>query len=148
MLNIIYKNESSKERLESNRYFMIAYITLGTLTIISTLKNMKIHRKRKSYSRYGHQPTLRTVRMVERVLRSKRFVNSRNHLYFLLPKKVMQQTLSVILGYLEESNKIIFEEDGSIAWTFVKTSKALKTSERQMIIESKLTRCIEIRTSI
>jgi hypothetical protein len=71
--------------------------------------------------------------MVEKVLKNHEFVNSKNHLYRILPNKVMQQTLSRILEYLEESNKIIFNKDGSIVWFFAKSTKfirALKGSKK------------------
>jgi hypothetical protein len=72
--------------------------------------------------------------MVERTLKNKIFVDSKNHLYHLLPNKVMQQTLSKILVYLEESNKIDFNKDGSIVWIFAKSrknAKALKGSKKR-----------------
>lgn len=56
--------------------------------------------------------------MVEKVLRNKEWVSSKNHLYRIVPKKVMQQTLGRILEYLEISNKIAFKKNGSIVWIF------------------------------
>ena len=41
-------------------------------------------------------------------------------------KQVQYQTLVKILTYLQESNKITFNKDGSIVWIFVNTRQAKK----------------------
>jgi hypothetical protein len=66
-------------------------------------------------------------------LKKRQFVKSRNQLFRELPKQVMHQTLAKTLDYLEESNKIIFNTDGSIVWIFAdsdKLKKALKDSKK------------------
>jgi hypothetical protein len=54
-----------------------------------------------------HYPSLKTVLMVENTLKKQNNLVSREELKGKLPKKVMHQTLNVILDYLEESGKII-----------------------------------------
>lgn len=79
-----------------------------------------------------HQPNLSTIKMIEEKLKKTRYFRSKNQLFRELPKQVMFQTLSTTLNYLEESNKIVFNKDGSIVWIFAdshKIKKALKDSE-------------------
>ena len=62
-----------------------------------------------------HYPTLKTVMMVEDELRRADAVISKNELKRRLPVKIMHQTLSLILEYLESSSKIMIGEKG-ISW--------------------------------
>ena len=71
-----------------------------------------------------HQPNLSTIRRVELKIKRKRYFRSRNQLFLSLGKSVMYPTITTILGYLEESNKIAFNKDGSIAWVFDSSSKS------------------------
>jgi len=72
----------------------------------------------KVMPRYEHSPTLNTVIMVEETLRNMdESVITIAELKRLLPKKVNHNKLKIILGYLEESNKILFTIDG-ISWVF------------------------------
>ena len=70
-----------------------------------------------------HQPQLSTIRMVEQKIKKKKYFTSRNQLFLSLGKSVMYPTITTILDYLEESNKIVFKKDGSIVWTFKGTRK-------------------------
>lgn len=64
-----------------------------------------------------HSPTLNTVLMVENLLKNmKESVISVAEIKRRLPKQVNHNTLKVILGYLEESNKILVTMKG-ITWT-------------------------------
>ena len=62
-----------------------------------------------------HYPTLKTVLMVEDILKKSDAVISRNELKRRLPVKIMHQTLNVILDYLEDSNKVFIGDKG-ISW--------------------------------
>ena len=62
-----------------------------------------------------HYPTLKTVMMVEEELRKADAVISKNELKRRLPVKIMHQTLSLILEYLESSGKIMIGSKG-ISW--------------------------------
>lgn len=66
----------------------------------------------------AHLPNLKTIEMVEAVLTKEKEFSSRNKLSRFLPKQVQQQTIEVILEYLERSNKIMRDEDGTISWIF------------------------------
>jgi hypothetical protein len=73
-----------------------------------------------------HQPQLSTIRMVEQKIKKKKYFTSRNQLFLSLGKSVMYPTITTILDYLEESNKIVFKKDGSIVCIFKGTSKSKK----------------------
>jgi meiotically up-regulated gene 157 (Mug157) protein len=75
------------------------------------------------YSNSVHQPTLSTIRMVERTIKKKHYLRSKNQLFAKLPKQVMFRTLGTILQYLEESNKVTLNKDGSILWIFRDSTK-------------------------
>ncbi|MFH1591352.1 MAG: hypothetical protein ABIC95_05500 [archaeon] len=75
-----------------------------------------------------HYPNLKTVLMVEQVLKEANELMSREQLKKKLPTKVMHQTLNVILNYLEDSGKILDGRKG-ILWIYnpsPKLDKAIK----------------------
>ncbi len=75
-----------------------------------------------------HYPTLKTVLMVEDVLKKASNLMTREELKSKLPTKVMHQTLNVILKYLEDGGKIIDGRKG-ILWIYnpsPKLDKAIK----------------------
>lgn len=75
-----------------------------------------------------HWPTLKTVLMVEKVLEDNGLIVSLEELKRKLPKKVMDQTLRLILFYLEESGKIFIGEKG-ISWIYNPSPKLDKLIE-------------------
>jgi len=75
-----------------------------------------------------HYPSLKTVLMVEETLKKANKLMTREQLKNKLPKKVMHQTLNVILQYLENCGKIMDGRKG-ILWIFnpsIKLDKAIK----------------------
>ncbi len=75
-----------------------------------------------------HYPTLKTVLMVEDVLKRANNLMTREQLKKKLPTKIMHQTLNVILNYLEDSGKILDGRKG-ILWVHnpsPKLDKAIK----------------------
>lgn len=75
-----------------------------------------------------HYPNLKTVLMVEDVLKKANHLITREELKRKLPTKTMHQTLNVILKYLEDSGKIIDGRKG-ILWIYnpsPKLDKAMK----------------------
>jgi hypothetical protein len=64
-----------------------------------------------------HYPNLKTVLMVEEVLRNEQLPIKREALKKKLAKQVQHQTLNVILKYLEDSGKIIDGHKG-IIWVY------------------------------
>ena len=63
-----------------------------------------------------HYPRLDTVLMVEETIKNAKEYPSKRQLWLSLKKKVMYQTFSIIIDYLEASNKIIIDRDGAIIW--------------------------------
>ena len=69
-----------------------------------------------------HYPNLKTVLMVEEVLKKADHLISREQLKKKLPTKIMHQTLNVILKYLEDSGKILDGRKG-ILWIYNPSQK-------------------------
>ena len=69
-----------------------------------------------------HYPTLKTVLMVEEVLKTANEPLKREQIKERLQTKVMHQTLNVILEYLEESGKILDGRKG-VLWIFNPSKK-------------------------
>ena len=69
-----------------------------------------------------HYPSLKTVLMIEDALKSANDLVTREELKEMLKTKVMHQTLNVVLGYLEESGKIIDGRKG-ILWIYNSSKK-------------------------
>ena len=75
-----------------------------------------------------HYPNLKTVLMVEEVLKKANNLMTREQLKKKMPTKIMHQTLNVILKYLENSGKILDGRKG-ILWIYnpsKKLDKAIK----------------------
>jgi len=67
--------------------------------------------------KFSHSPTLNTVLMVEETLKKANELITLADLKRKLPRKVMHQTLLLILNYLQFSGKIIIGVKG-ILWVF------------------------------
>jgi len=69
-----------------------------------------------------HYPQLDTILMVEDAIQKMEDYPTRMQLWNSLPKKVQYQTFKLILVYLENSNKIMFQGD-KIIWIFSNNKK-------------------------
>jgi hypothetical protein len=69
-----------------------------------------------------HYPQLDTILMVEDSIQKMEDYPTRMQLWNFLPKKVQYQTFKLILEYLENSNKIMFQGD-KIVWIFYNNKK-------------------------
>ena len=65
-----------------------------------------------------HSPTLESVIMVEKAVQKHSQECGKYQLWKKLPKKMMYQTFQLILDYLQNSGKIIIDEDGTVIWTW------------------------------
>ena len=81
-----------------------------------------------------HWPTLKTVLMVEDILKEAEMAISLEELKRRLPNKIMDQTLRLILIYLEGKGSILIGEKG-IVWIENNDPKFLKLIERSKEIE-------------
>ncbi|MCX6768351.1 MAG: hypothetical protein NTY83_00690 [Candidatus Micrarchaeota archaeon] len=73
----------------------------------------------KAVAEVLHYPRLDTVLMVEEAIKNAQDYPTKAKLMRMLPKKIMYQTLLVILDYLQSTGKIYIEKKtGWIAWTW------------------------------
>lgn len=75
-----------------------------------------------------HYPSLRTMLMVEKVLKDADTMIDREELKRRLPAKIMHQTLNLILLYLEEKGMIIDSHKG-IFWIYNPSPKLKRAIE-------------------
>lgn len=76
-------------------------------------------KKRKTYSEtneIARSPTLQTVLMVEKFIDENSGEYKKTELFNNLPKKVMWQTFQVIMEYLENSLRIVYDKEGHIVY--------------------------------
>lgn len=78
-----------------------------------------------------HYPTLKTVLIVENILKEADTIITKAELERRLPKQIMHQTLKLILEYLESSGKIIITEKG-ISWVYNENPKLKKLLEESV----------------
>lgn len=71
-------------------------------------------------------PTLGTIKMVEETLSKMPEYPTKNKLWRALPRQIQYPSFRVILDYLEESKKIMYDKDGTIIWTFASTPELRK----------------------
>lgn len=76
-----------------------------------------------------HYPNLKTVLMVEDVLRGAETRMTRTDLKNKLPTKIMHQTLNLILEYLEVRGMIIDSHNG-VLWTYNESPRLRKAIEK------------------
>jgi len=76
-----------------------------------------------------HYPSLKTVLMVEKILRESDLAISRAELKRRLPKEIMHQTLNLILEFLEERGMIVDTHKG-IVWIYNPSPKIKTAIER------------------
>lgn len=86
----------------------------------------KVLQSKKSTKPNLANPTLDTIRMVEQTLSKMQEYPSKNRLWRALPRQVQYPTFKVILDYLEESKKIVYDKDGTIVWIVADNSKLKK----------------------
>ncbi len=86
-------------------------------------------------SRIIHSPTLDTVMMVEDALRGQDGPTSLEGLKRSLPKKVMDQSLRMILAYLENKGSIVIGPKG-ISWIANDNPKFLKMIEKARVVDA------------
>lgn len=65
-----------------------------------------------------YNPTLESVLMVEATIQQYSQELGKYQLWKKLPRKIMYQKFQVILNYLEQSSKIMIDDDGIVLWTY------------------------------
>jgi len=75
-----------------------------------------------------HYPSLKTMLMVESVLKRADIMITREEIKRRLPSKIMHQTLNIILKYMEDKGLIIDSHKG-ILWIYNPSPKLKKAIE-------------------
>ena len=103
---------------------------------MSTKVVLQKKRSGKNNSRTAphHMPRLDTIRMVEQSLSKMSEYSSKNKLWRSLPRQVQYPTFKAVLNYLEESNKIMYDKDGTIIWIFADNPKLKKLHEKSAVL--------------
>ena len=99
------------------------------MSILKRSKARPAPRKRRAGARRQIMPRLDTLEMIEDAVRKEQYFESKTRLWKALPRGVQYGTLGIALAYLEKSNKIAQNRDGSIAWIFVESERARKSLE-------------------
>ncbi len=90
---------------------------------------------KENKSKKIHSPTLESILMVEQTIQKYSQECGKYQLWKKLPRKMMYQTFQVILEYLEQSSKIIIDNEGCIIWTY--NPKRLKRLFKEGLIITK-----------
>jgi hypothetical protein len=80
----------------------------------------------------GHDPTLGTIKMIEKAIQKSQTYPTKKALWQSLPRQVQYQTFNRVIDYLLESNKIILNAH-EIVWVFPNNptlKRALAKSKR------------------
>lgn len=80
-----------------------------------------------------HEPSLRTIMMVEKAIKESGKYPTKKELWESLPRKIQYQTFSRILDYLEASNKIILDSR-TVVWIAVDNPKLKKLLDESVIL--------------
>ena len=99
---------------------------------INQEKDVKIH---LNITRIIHSPTLSTILMVEDTLKKQDGPITIEGLKRALPKKIMDQSLRIILSYLENKGSILVGLRG-ISWIANDNPKFLRMLEKAKVIEA------------
>jgi|SRR3989344_6124892 len=115
------------------------HINLYTyVCICNTMKTSEIGSEKpiniKFVENIHHWPTLKTVLTVEKALKEADGPVSLEELKRRLKKKIMDQTLRLILAYLEDKGSIVIGAKG-VSWIENNDSKFLKFIEKSKVIE-------------
>ena len=92
-------------------------------------------RKTVEISQKIPNPTLGTIKMVEETLSKMSEYPTKNKLWRALPRQVQYPIFKEILKYLGESNKLMFDNDGTIIWTFIDSPELKKLKENTKPLE-------------
>lgn len=76
-----------------------------------------------------YNPTLKNILKIEQIMVMYKEFNTKKQLVEKLDVSMRPPVLNVILKYLEKSNKILLNSDGSITWIYA-SPKAIKSWEK------------------
>ena len=67
-------------------------------------------------SEFARSPTLQTVLMVEKTIEKHSGAFKKTELFNSVPRKIMWQTFTVIMDYLESIHKIAYDSEGNVVY--------------------------------
>ena len=85
--------------------------------VVSTDMTMKTHTQQRRRPT-ARSPTLQTVLMIERFIDDNSGEYKKTELWRRLPRKVMWQTFQVIMTYLEDTNRIVYDQEGYVVYVW------------------------------
>jgi hypothetical protein len=74
------------------------------------------------------------IRIVESMIKKIQRFKSEDEFYNSLPTWITQSDFKRSLRHLLQSNKIIYDKDGSIVWTFIDSPQARKSLEESVTL--------------
>jgi len=91
-------------------------------TIVQQIESKSLYNSSYIYlykMKSSHSPTLESIKMVEATVKKYSQEYGKYQLWKKLPRKMMYQTFSAIIDYLEESGKLMVDKrDGIVFWTW------------------------------
>jgi hypothetical protein len=102
------------------------------MSILKRSEGKKRQSTKAAPKRRQIMPRLDTLEMIEDAIRKEQYFESKTKLWKSLPRGVQYGTLGVALSYLERSNKITRNKDGSLIWIFMEGEKARKSLEESI----------------
>ncbi|MFH0836973.1 MAG: hypothetical protein V1870_02490 [Candidatus Aenigmatarchaeota archaeon] len=82
-----------------------------------------------------HYPRLDTVLFVENTIRKSEESLTRTGLYRKLGGRVMYSTINVILAYLFDSGKILFDKNKKIVWIYNPQAMAKFAKRKRLVLK-------------
>ena len=90
----------------------------------------------KTYGKIiGSAPRLDTVLMVEAFIEKHSGEYNSTQIFKSLPKKMMWRTFKIILAYLDNTNKIVMNKDGTLTWVWDPDGVAKYLSKKNLRIQ-------------
>jgi len=96
------------------------------------------------YKNVIHYPTLKTMLLIEKILKNADTIIEREELKRRLPVKIMHQTLNLILEYLEERGMILDSHKG-ILWIYNPSPKLKGELEKAELIKERFDSKLELK---
>lgn len=85
------------------------------------------------FEKKTHSPNLDTIEMIEKIIEKNHDFKNITELYRALPRGVQYGTFKTVLEYLERSNKIAYDKNGSIFWIFSSNKRGSYALEKTSV---------------
>lgn len=85
----------------------------------------------------GHWPNLRSLLMIEKLIKDAEIPLRKTELWEKLPKGMMYQTFCKAIDYLEASGKILIDKEGRIVWIAADNPKLVRLMKETVSFDRK-----------